>query len=221
MIHNVLPGAHGQSPWERFSGHKPSGRQYRVFGCLCFYHVVNPASKMHARAHRACHLGRAPDQPGYCLYDLEDLKVVVTPHVRFVESVCPGFGQIPAKGEPTADDIFPDFSTPTPPDGFDPPLAPPITDIGPLDAPDDNDAAPPVVDGGRLPKTPTFGERPISSRLNVRSRAPARLPNVGTLGGSFNATSSAFCHDVPEQGGYWMYLGSGPNREGDVRWWSI
>ena len=83
----------------------------RVLGCLAYYKNVKPANKVAPRAFRALNLGIAEDQPGYVLYDLENAKVVVTPHVRFCETVYPGFSKKPGKGEPTLDEVWPPFDS--------------------------------------------------------------------------------------------------------------
>ena len=78
---------------------------HRVLGCLAYYKIHAPASKAHMRANRALHLGRAEDQPGYSVLDLETRKIVVTPHVRFVEDSFPGLATSPRSGEPPADEM--------------------------------------------------------------------------------------------------------------------
>lgn len=108
IVSNCTPsGGLSKAPWELFTGRKPSGREHRVLLCLAFYKDVAPASKVHARAHRALHLGRAENQPGYVLFDLQSRKVVVTPHVRFCETIHPGLSKAPVGGEPDADSVFP------------------------------------------------------------------------------------------------------------------
>ena len=100
IVSNSIPAAGNgdKSPWELFTGHKPSGRAHRVLLCLAYYKVVNPSSKVHARARRALHVGRAEDQPGYVLIDSETGRVVVTPHARFCETYFPGFTKAPGGG---------------------------------------------------------------------------------------------------------------------------
>ena len=58
IVANTIPaGGETKSPWERFTGRKPSGREHRVLLCLAYYKNMAPASKVHPRAKRAL---RAP-----------------------------------------------------------------------------------------------------------------------------------------------------------------
>ena len=83
---NLIPRTDGVAPWTVFTGGtKPSGRAVRVLGTLAYYKVINPASKVHPRAHRCMYLGPAEDQPAYIVWDMELQKIVITPHVRFAE----------------------------------------------------------------------------------------------------------------------------------------
>ena len=61
----MIPGRDGKCPWFKFTGQQPDGRAERVPGCLGYYKVVRPESKMHARARRCLCFGRAEDQPVY------------------------------------------------------------------------------------------------------------------------------------------------------------
>ena len=94
-----IPINASETPWSRFTGRPSSPFLHRTFGCLAYYRVRQPASKAHMRAARGLHLGRAEDQPGYSILDLsERQQVVVTPHVRFVESEYPGLSMSPGGG---------------------------------------------------------------------------------------------------------------------------
>ena len=69
---NYIPGDDGIAPLTKFTGHPPDGNHLRVPGCLAYYKVIKPISKMHPRAMRACYLGPCEDQPASYLWDLEN-----------------------------------------------------------------------------------------------------------------------------------------------------
>ena len=253
LVSNYIPTrkSKGVAPWTLFTGRQPDGRNVRVLGCLAYYKNVKPANKVAPRAFRALNLGIAEDQPGYVLYDLENAKVVVTPHVRFCETVYPGFSKKPGKGEPTLDEVWSPFdgargdgSGGAEGDDGPPPPAQPLPSPHPGgleqggdnsssdhqissdeseetdDNGDDDDDGPPST---RLPRRAASGTRHrshvtpapqppqsgagdglISSRLGRRTRNPATTHNVS----SFIA--------VPDSGPYWIYVGSGPERDDSV-----
>ena len=251
-----------ETPWSRFTGRASSPHVHRVVGCLAYYRVVKPASKAHMRARRAIHLGRAENQPGYLLMDLETGMSVVTPHVRFVENVFPGLTKQPSGGEPSQEDmdrLFDDLDDPARADtvpaledwGLDGPSAvsgshdtPSSVDSGPdpIDpvepTPDDQSDASSIDGTGDLPafvdensdeisghpdpaSRPGDGaaaEGPISSRLQGRPRRPVDRFAYGVSQEHVcqPCDPAAPIIDVPESGGYYMYIGAGPARDGDV-----
>jgi len=206
---NMIPGGDRVAPWTKFTGHKPDARAIRSPGCLTYYKVVKPASKMHPRARRALNYGRCEDQPGYCLYDLENGTLHITPHCRFVESCHPGLGRASARGEPTADDVFPSNETwaPLPADSFESDAtqatqAPELDTAGEASGGDEDDDDG-LQGAAAQPQPPGTGL--ISSRLATRVRRPHQPHNAAT-----------FSITVPEQGGYYLYIGSGPSRPGSL-----
>ena len=94
------------TPWELWCGRKPDARQFRAMGCLAYYKDIRVRCKLEMRARRALHLGRAEDQPAYVLLDLETRKVIVTPHVRFCETIYPGMTKYAQPNEPDGDILF-------------------------------------------------------------------------------------------------------------------
>ena len=93
-----IPINAAETPWSRFTGRPSSPFLHRTFGCLAYYRLRQPESKAHMRAARGLHLGRAENQPGYSVLDLESRKIVVTPHVRFIEDKYPGLSTSPRGG---------------------------------------------------------------------------------------------------------------------------
>ena len=108
----VIPVERGadKSPWELFTGNKPSGRYLKPFGCLCYYKVYEPRTKVMMRARRAVLLGRPDDQPGYLVKCLETDVIKVTPHVRFCVDQRPGLSKTPREGEPAPEVVWPQFN---------------------------------------------------------------------------------------------------------------
>lgn len=75
-------------PLSLFTGSKPPAAHFRVWGCVGYFKVHNPITKMADRAVRGIHLGSVPH--GYRMLDPAMRKVSVAAHVRFVEGACPG-----------------------------------------------------------------------------------------------------------------------------------
>ena len=258
-----IPINEHETPWSRFTGRASSPHVHRVVGCLAYYRDVKPASKAHMRARRAIHLGRAENQPGYLLMDLETGKSVVTPHVRFVENVFPGLTKKPSGGEPSQEDmdrLFEDLEAPARADhmpaleewglgepsavsgfrdasdsvdsGLDPTdLAEPtpLDDRSDTSSADDAENPPASADEdageagesdvpGCRPRGGAAVDGPISSRLHGRNRRPVDRFAYGVA----QQRTCQPCDpagpmiDVPELGGYYMYIGAGPARDGDV-----
>lgn len=74
------------TPLEAWSGHKPSVKHLKVFGCICYMHV--PAEKRHkleAKAEKGIFLGYSSQSKGYRIYNLQTGKVLVSRDVVFDE----------------------------------------------------------------------------------------------------------------------------------------
>ena len=212
-VRNCTPNRHGVTPWFKFTGKLPSVAAFRVLGSLAYYKVVKPSSKMHARARRAINLGRCEDQPGYWLYD--DGQIVCTPHVRFVESVKPGFSKTPGGGEPSIAEIEKLFNggngASTASGGAD----------GPQDSPDDhaplNPEGPESVSGESSDDAEVSDSDSDEVSESTAGPTPARISGRLTRRSKYRSgTTAGACVDVPEQGGFFLYVGSGPLWENSV-----
>lgn len=74
------------TPEETWSGSKPSVKHLRVFGCLCFKHVLDQLRrKLDKKAEQMIMLGY-PCTGGYRLYDYSSKKVVISSDATFDES---------------------------------------------------------------------------------------------------------------------------------------
>ena len=195
------------------------------------------------RAKRALHLGMAEDQPGYFVLDLESRKTVVTPHVRFVEDVFPGLSSAPRGVEPTPHDmqhLFEHHTITGDTHEHGDLDAPPLEEIdggtGIEIAPDE------APDAGGLPSTRPSSESSETSHddidggaeegLNIEEphenldvpegcrtnpwhdgRIATRTRSHQSVGYAGNVDRSS---NVSNHHKYFLYLGSGPAREGDV-----
>ena len=242
-VNNTLP--HSDNPnecsYSLFTGAKPSAAHYRVWGCVAYAKIYNPLTKMADRAVRGVHLGRAPNQSGYLVYEPQTRKMHVSTHVRFVETALPGL-TLNADGyesvvphfsdehEPTAEPIDESESVPTPTgDILGGPEPSPL-----LDRPDsptfveDDDAA-----DGVAAQLPGHRSPPASvARPRRVAQQPQRLhgSRLGFATSMLALASSAFAALKPggeaygtqflgfnstSPGDYLLYLCSGPTREGD------
>lgn len=70
-VQNTLPHADNvnECSYSLFTGNKPSASHFRVWGCVAYAKIYNPLTKMADRAIRGVHLGHAPNQSGYLVYE--------------------------------------------------------------------------------------------------------------------------------------------------------
>ena len=79
------PDECGMSRW--YKGKKPAfAKVVRAWGCVAYFKVFNPASKVHDQAVRCVHLGRCWDQPGWRGLDPATGKIHTSPFVDFCEN---------------------------------------------------------------------------------------------------------------------------------------
>ena len=69
-----------------------------MFGCLAYAKLNNPVTKLAERASEGVYLGRSEDKSAYIVRVKASSKMLVTPHVMFVEGSFPGIGAL--RGEP-------------------------------------------------------------------------------------------------------------------------
>ncbi|KAD5317239.1 hypothetical protein E3N88_17185 [Mikania micrantha] len=79
-----------KTPYEVLLGRPASYDHMRVFGCLVYYwNSDTKGDKFEPRGKRGIFLGYPPGTKGYCIYDLELKRLVLTRHVKFVEECFP------------------------------------------------------------------------------------------------------------------------------------
>ena len=218
LVSYILPiagGDPGETPWLRFTGKRPSARHIRVFGCLAYYKVIDVKHKLQMRARRAVYVGQPEDQTGYMLFCLETRKLVVSPHVRFVEDRFPGLSRWPQPGEPVADDLFRSTSSAPPgtPPATPPPMPSPTDETAPADAhdPPPDPLPPPLAEDDDTDVAPTTLHAPAVAPTRRSGRQRRAVPRDDELVHNYSATFA-----VPESGGFYLYLGSGPQRPSGV-----
>ncbi|KAL4297286.1 hypothetical protein GQ457_12G021970 [Hibiscus cannabinus] len=82
----VTKAVDGKTPFEAWSGSKPSMKHLRVFGSICYNHIsANMRSKLDERAWRGIFVGYSSQSKGYQIYNLESKMIVVSRDVIFYE----------------------------------------------------------------------------------------------------------------------------------------
>ncbi|KAH9115866.1 hypothetical protein LEN26_012952 [Aphanomyces euteiches] len=86
-----------KTPFELFSGHVPTLKNMRVFGCECFNMVRNPEkrNKLDPKATLCIMMGYSEDMKAYKLYDVENKKMTHGVHVKFLEDDFFGAATLP------------------------------------------------------------------------------------------------------------------------------
>ncbi|CAI7736683.1 unnamed protein product, partial [Closterium sp. NIES-53] len=83
----VLPGT---TPFEAWTGTKPNLSRLRTFGCLCYYHVLDPLRhKLQPKGRAAIYLGIAANERAWRVWDLGERRVVTSRDVVFDEDKFP------------------------------------------------------------------------------------------------------------------------------------
>ena len=76
----------GKTPFEAWSGRKPSVNHLKVFGSICFAHVPKELrQKLDESSERCVFVGYASHTKGYRLYNLKKKKVIICRDVLFNE----------------------------------------------------------------------------------------------------------------------------------------
>ncbi|CAI7910563.1 unnamed protein product [Closterium sp. NIES-54] len=89
----VLPE---MTPFEAWTGMKPNLSRLHTFGCLCYYHVLDPLRhKLQSKARAAIYLGIAVNERSWRVWDLGERRVVTSRDVVFDED------KFPKKEQPT------------------------------------------------------------------------------------------------------------------------
>ena len=223
-ISSLLPWRDGgdMSGWKALTGDTPSAAWVRVWGCLCYPKLYNRQSKVHEQSERHIFVGQCPDQPGYCCVNPVTGAFTSSPHVRFVEQCLPGLVRVGNKDRlnPDIADDFNPNATPTPD-----PFRVHITDMGDeIVGGDGDDTIDPLA-----PRTNplTAGGEAILARRASR-RAAVAISEFEAMPGPRPAHACALFYTssdvsaalaasqlVAPQGYYYLYIGSGPRRDGD------
>lgn len=85
--------AHGKTPWEMFTGQKPTVSHMRVFGCTAYIHVPkDKRNKLDPVSAKGVFLGYEPNTKGYRILRERDGVIVVSRDVIFDETEKVGGG---------------------------------------------------------------------------------------------------------------------------------
>ncbi|XP_022023668.1 uncharacterized protein LOC110923922 [Helianthus annuus] len=80
---------HGCSPYEMLFGFKPSLDHLKVFGCLCYFTILDNSDKLEERAEKCVFMGYSNLKKGYKVWSLEQRKFIFSRDVSFHETVFP------------------------------------------------------------------------------------------------------------------------------------
>ena len=210
------PGADGlyTCPWLDFTGRRPRVSVHRPWGIRSYGKEFHPVSKVATQGRRCICLGRASDQPGYMLYDVDQKKVFIACHVHFVYEF-PGLARVDSVEAKGSTDV-PPYASQTPDVEFrgPEPVArnkPEEEETEDLDA-DECEVCDVDSDSDASDSAPS---QPISQRLS-RNRGASH--NAGFQNRSaFAAKAQRYLFpEVPEDERFILYLGSGAEREGSL-----
>lgn len=77
----------GKTPIEAWTGFKPSVNHFKVFGCICYYHIHGSRrSKLDEKASLGIFVGYASESKGYRIYSLAENKIILNRDVIFDEN---------------------------------------------------------------------------------------------------------------------------------------
>ncbi|KAJ0493280.1 putative RNA-directed DNA polymerase [Helianthus annuus] len=79
----------GRSPYELLFGFEPSLSHLKIFGCLCFFTVLNNPDKLDQRAEKCIFMGYSNLKKGYKVWSLDQKKFIFSRDVSFHENVLP------------------------------------------------------------------------------------------------------------------------------------
>jgi len=88
LVHNILPDANGNIPYDTVHGKQYDYQRLRRPGCLCYYLLPerDRASKLSPRALPAVHLGDDPERNGYKVFVPSLKRFTTSYHLVFNES---------------------------------------------------------------------------------------------------------------------------------------
>ena len=108
-----------QTPFEAWSGRKPSVNHLKVFGCICFAHVPKEMRhKLDETSEKCIFVGYSSQSKGYRLFSLKKNKVIISRDVLFnekefwdwkekkVQVQVPTFNEEPENQENENEDVF-------------------------------------------------------------------------------------------------------------------
>ncbi|XP_021997517.1 uncharacterized protein LOC110894606 [Helianthus annuus] len=79
----------GRTPYELLYGFEPSLNHLKVFGCLCYFTILNNSDKLEERAERCVFMGYSNLKKGYKLWSLDQRTFSFSRYVSFYETVFP------------------------------------------------------------------------------------------------------------------------------------
>ncbi|PNX74620.1 putative LRR receptor-like protein kinase, partial [Trifolium pratense] len=75
------------TPEEAWSGHKPSVKYFRIFGCMAHVHIPDAQrKKLNRKSIKCIHLGVSEESKAYKLYNPKEKKIIVSRDVVFEEN---------------------------------------------------------------------------------------------------------------------------------------
>lgn len=98
---NILPSIplQNDTPYYKLFNRRPTYSHLRVFGCLCYPHIVTP-HKLAPRTTPCVFLGYPSHHRGYRCLDLDTQKIIISRHVTFDETIFP-FGSMTPNASPS------------------------------------------------------------------------------------------------------------------------
>ncbi|KAJ9546350.1 hypothetical protein OSB04_018893 [Centaurea solstitialis] len=184
---NILPSTtiNLDTPHHRLFQKHPSYSHLRIFGCLCYPHLVTP-HKLAPRSSPCVFLGYPSLHRGFRCLDLSTKRIIISRHVTFDESIFP-FGSV-TPDDPPSYSFLDDTSEPSPimrdilqPSSSNSPVEPSEISPGSPNPASQTEPSPsPTEPHQPPPPPPSITSHPMTTRAKSGIHKPTQRLNLHT-----------------------------------------
>ena len=70
---------HNKTPFDAWSGQKPSVSHFKIFGSICYAHIPDEKrTKLDKKSERCIFVGYSPESKAFRLYNIDKKKLIVS-----------------------------------------------------------------------------------------------------------------------------------------------